>query len=209
MHFMTSTTHIGRLLVAMTFAMLGSACIGGGDGGGGGNSTAGVSNSTLVGELTQEEANGLCMHYDSMLNFDSSRGCCVGNAIYGSMDGTDSCESILADCEADPASFECDEDESGSDSDDCNDPPPTCEGDVTVGVLSTCLDDMAAQQQMQLDSLGCDTPAEELDNFGDADPPASCDAVLSACPGLFSGDDDGEGSGSEGGSSAGSSGAAG
>ena len=125
MGLMTSMGMGGRMLATVCIATLSVGCMGGDDsGGGGGNTTAGVSGNTLAGELTQEEITSLCMHFDDKFaDFDDSYGCCVGTAVGSQMNPeSDPCEDVLAACQADPASFDC---QSDAMPDDCTDPPPT------------------------------------------------------------------------------------
>ena len=199
-----------RWMIAMCVMALGAGCLSGpgsdsGDGGAqgdgdssgdgdgdgsGGGETAGVSNDILLGELTQEQTTELCMHFDSRLQFDDSRGCCVANGVYGEMSGQ-ICEEVIAECEADPSLFDCQSEDEGESSDCANEPPPTCEGDTTVGEVAACLNDLVAEQTALFEGLDCSTTIEEFETLGESEVmPESCDVVMANCPEVLMGPDD-------------------
>lgn len=153
------------------------------DGGGSGSSTAGVSNSQDVGMLSQEQSTSLCEHYAGKFSAleDSSDACCVVEGIVAAASGGGTCADVSAECKANPADYDCEPDTSGDNG--CDDPPPTCDGPLTVGQASTCFDDQYTAYKAALDGVTCDTNPDELQGMQDQldTMPASCDVVESNC----------------------------
>lgn len=184
-------------------AMLATGCIGSDGGGGGGGTVAGVSGTKLVNDLTQEDTTALCMHFDEQgSSIDNTHGCCVATGVYTAMQPDQgSCEEIVAACDGDPAASSCD---SGEDpADPCTDPPPTCDGEITVNQVKKCLDDFVGAQEALLGGLNCETTVAEFEALDtEMEMPASCDVVMDSCPEILQGGSESSESASSSGSSA-------
>ncbi len=163
--------------IATLFASLlvSSAACTGGDGGGG----SGVDTTKTVSTVTAGEATAICEYGKSPLSeAEFKRGICtyVGLDEGGSPEG---CQIAFERCMSGPIS---------ENFTDCSDAAasvsnlPACASLITVAELEDCLYSEAALAALDIASISCDTPVDELPEFRR---PEECAKLDELCPTLF------------------------